>query len=45
MSEATKELLWMTGCTTVMICVGLIALAGYLRQKNSPGQSDERSDV
>lgn len=35
MSNAMKELLWMTGCTTVMVCVGLIALYGYLRQKRT----------
>ena len=41
MSDVTKELLWMTGCTTVMACVGLIALVGYLRLKNRTDQNVE----
>ena len=35
MSDSLKELLWMAGCTTVMVAVGLIALVGYLRLRQS----------
>ena len=31
MSDALKELLWMVGCTSVMVAVGLVALVGYLK--------------
>lgn len=43
MSDSLKELLWMTGCTTVMVAVGLIALVGYirLRQSDSGNQAPE----
>lgn len=43
MSDSLKELLWMTGCTTVMVAVGLIALIGYmrLRQSESDNQAPE----
>ena len=35
MNDGVKELLWMVGCTTVMIAMGLIALVGYLRVRAS----------
>ena len=38
MSDSLKEMLWMAGCTTVMVAVGLVALFGYLRVKRGAGQ-------
>ena len=35
MSDALKELLWMAGCTSVMAAVGLVALVGYIRLRQS----------
>lgn len=43
MSDSLKEMLWMAGCTTVMVAVGLVALFGYLRAKRTarPRSSQE----
>jgi len=35
MTDQLKELLWMTGCTAVMVGVGIIALVGYIRIKRA----------
>ena len=39
MTDQMKELLWMTGCTAVMVGVGLIALVGYIRMKRANHES------
>ncbi|MEM9704889.1 MAG: hypothetical protein AAF850_02295 [Pseudomonadota bacterium] len=35
MSDATKEMVWMGGCVTIMIAFGVVALVGYFRIKKA----------
>lgn len=43
MSDALTEMLWMGGCTALMVCVGLIAFVGYLRTKPAAPRTRQRS--
>lgn len=40
MNDAAKELFWMAGCTSVMVAVGLVALFGYVRLRQSEDNTE-----
>ena len=43
MSPEAMEMLWMGGCASVMVLMGVLALAGYLRQKQGLGKGKSES--
>lgn len=45
MSDATKEMIWMGGCVTLMLAFGVVALIGYLRIKRTGANSKNGDEL